>query len=219
MQKENLYYKNFTRDYAGTHLTKSKYNQYVCFHCSSGLGPHGTGGMTLYDNGYFCFSCRKSGDIFDLVGHFEGIEGYRNQLQRVNTNYQALSDADMINLNDGIYRNYITESTSWVFNERNSYIGDPSEDVSLYSPIVPGQPMYLMFGEFAWDTNNHWGWGDGYYTALFDEYNYWTDFATTGKQPDQKNYWSGYYRREAVESKAPAKITAKPTVTKHHAVF
>ena len=87
MQKENIYYKNFTRDYAGTHLTKSKYDQFVCPYCSSGLGPHGTGGMTLYNNGYFCFSCRKSGDIFDLVGHFEGIEGYRNQLQRVKELY------------------------------------------------------------------------------------------------------------------------------------
>ena len=87
MQKENIYYKNFTREYGKGHLTKSKYDQYVCPYCSSGLGPHGTGGMTLYDNGYFCFSCRKSGDIFDLVGHFEGIEGYRNQLQRVKELY------------------------------------------------------------------------------------------------------------------------------------
>ena len=87
MQKENIYYKNFTREYGEGHLTKSKYDQFVCPYCSSGLGPHGTGGMTLYDNGYFCFSCRKSGDIFDLVGHFEGIEGYRNQLQRVKELY------------------------------------------------------------------------------------------------------------------------------------
>ena len=28
MQKENIYYKRFTREYAGTHLTKSKYDQY-----------------------------------------------------------------------------------------------------------------------------------------------------------------------------------------------
>ena len=168
--------------------------------------------LTIYDIGYDTFSAHFNFPK-DKVQAGNVIKWGLTEFPQYYTNYQALSDADMINLNDGIYRNYITESTSWVFNERNSYIGDPSEDVSLYSPIVPGQPMYLMFGEFAWDTSNHWGWGDGYYTALFDEYNYWTDFATTGKQPDQKNYWSGYYRREAVESKAPAKITAKPTVT------
>ena len=169
--------------------------------------------LTIYDISYDSFSAHFNYPT-DKVQAGNVIKWGLTEFPQYYTNYQGLSDADMINLNDGAYHNYITESTTWVFNERNSYLGDPTvDDTALYSPIVPGQPMYLMFGEFAWDTNNHWGWGDGYYAPLFDEHNYWTDFAMTGKQPDQKNYWSGYYRRETVESKAPAKITAKPTVT------
>ena len=168
--------------------------------------------LTIYDIGYDSFSAHFNYPK-DKVQPGNVIKWGLTEFPQYYTNYQGLSDADMINLNDGAYHNYITESTTWVFNERNSYLGDPTvDDTALYSPIVPGQPMYLMLGEFAWDTNNHWGWGDGYYAALFDEHNYWTDFAMTGKQPDQKNYWSGYYRRETVESKAPTKMSAKPTV-------
>lgn len=100
MLKENLYYKNFTRDYAEKHLTPSKYDQYVCPYCSSGLGGHATGAMTLFDNGFFCFSCRKSGDIFDLIGHFEGIEGYRNQLRRVKELYGPVDPEKFPNEDD-----------------------------------------------------------------------------------------------------------------------
>lgn len=168
--------------------------------------------LTIYDVGYNTFSAHFNYPK-DKVQQGNVIKWGITEFPQYYTNYMGLSDADMINLNDGVYHNYITESTTWVFKEENSYIGDPAEDVALYSPIVPGQPMYFMLGEFTWDTNNHWGWGDGYYAPLFDHQNYWTDFAMTGKQPDQSKYWSGYYRREHVESKAPAKMSAKPTVT------
>lgn len=126
------------------------------------------------------------------------------------------SDAEMLNRNDTAYPIILRESTSWKFCDENSVITDPStgETYDFYSPIVPGQPMYFFVGEFAYDTTDHWGWGDGYYAPLFDLDNYWRDYAASGytKLPNQEEYWSGYYRKEYFESKAPSKMSAKPEV-------
>ena len=171
--------------------------------------------LTIFDIDYAQFSAHFNYPA-DKIQPGNVIKWGLTEFPQYYQNNTALSDADMINLNDGTYHNYISESTTWNFTEKNSIVGDPTtSDITYYSPIVPGQPMYFMLGEFTWDTNNHWGWGDGYYADLFDEVNYWKDFAVSGytKLPDQSNYWSGYYRREFVESKAPSKMSAKPTVT------
>ena len=123
------------------------------------------------------------------------------------------SDAEMLNLNDGIWHNYITESTTFRFSEEDSYI---NESDALYSPIVPGQPMYLMFGEYAYSSEqtDHWGWGAGYYDAQFDMTNFIADYYATGKFPtDDTPYWTGYYRKEFVMSKEPDKMSAKAEAT------
>ena len=123
------------------------------------------------------------------------------------------SDAEMLNLNDEIWHNYITESTTFTFSEKNSYI---NETDALYSPIVPGQPMYLMFGEYAYSSEqtDHWGWGAGYYEAQFDMTNFIADYYATGKFPaDDTPYWTGYYRKEFVMSKEPDKMSAKAEAT------
>ena len=133
------------------------------------------------------------------------------------TNASGHSDAEMINRHDTAWGPHIcfTDSKTWVFNELESYLDqDPNAEdaTALYSPIVPGQPMYLMIGEFTMDRTDHWGWGDGYYKPLFDINKYWADVNTTGTYPDQKNYWSGFYRRDFFQSKAPSKMSAKPEV-------
>ena len=133
---------------------------------------------------------------------------YRNRLD-------LLSDAEMLNLNDNDWHNYVTESKTFTFSEKNSYVGEPADDNALYSPIVPGQPMYLMFGEFAYSSEqeDHWGWGAGYYNALFDMNNFVADYYATGKFPtDDSKYWTGYYRKEFVMSKEPDKMSGKPEV-------
>ncbi len=131
------------------------------------------------------------------------------------TNLTGYSDADMINLHDTAWGNYITDSATWTFSELDSYLGkDPNaeDSAALYSPIVPGQPMYMILGEFTMDHTDHWGWGDGYYNPLFDQKAYWNVVNTTGQYPDQKDYWSGFYRRDFFQSKAPSKMSAKPEV-------
>ena len=69
--------KGYIRDYAEEMLTKSKSkDQYECIFCGSGTGRNGTGALTVYQTSFYCFSCQKSGDIFDLIQQVEGIGKY-----------------------------------------------------------------------------------------------------------------------------------------------
>ena len=66
--------KGYIRNYAEEMLTKSKSkDQYECIFCGSGTGTKGTGALTVYEEHFYCFSCQKSGDIFDLIQQAEGI--------------------------------------------------------------------------------------------------------------------------------------------------
>lgn len=61
-------------DYAEDMLTKSKgKDKYVCPFCDSGTLKNKTGALTIYPTNFYCFSCGKSGDIFDLVAEVEHI--------------------------------------------------------------------------------------------------------------------------------------------------
>ena len=94
--------------------------------------------------------------------------------------YQSMmnyTDADMMNLFDDIYHNYITENTVFVFNEENSILrdenGEPVTDeegsmITLWNPMVPGQLNYVLLGEFA-SGEHPWGFGQGYYLPLWDQ--------------------------------------------------
>ena len=62
-------------EYAAAELTRSKgKDKYVCPFCDSGMKANGTGALTIYENHYFCFSCQRKGDIFDLMQKIEGID-------------------------------------------------------------------------------------------------------------------------------------------------
>lgn len=58
------------------YLQKSKGRQYKCPFCGSGTGAHGTGALTYYPdtNTWTCFSCKKSGDVLDLMQQEQGID-------------------------------------------------------------------------------------------------------------------------------------------------
>lgn len=66
--------KGYIQDYAEEMLIKSKSKgQYECIFCGSGTGTNGTGALTIYPTSFYCFSCQKSGDIFDLIQQTERI--------------------------------------------------------------------------------------------------------------------------------------------------
>lgn len=78
--------------------TKSKNGLYQCPLCGSGTGKNKTGALSITSDGmsWKCFSCNKGGDIFDLVGGIEHIEGFTNRKKRVceilGIDYQATDD-------------------------------------------------------------------------------------------------------------------------------
>ena len=98
--------KGYIRDYAEEMLTKSKSkNQYECIFCGSGTGSNGTGALTIYENSFYCFSCRKSGDIFDLIQQAEGIP--KNEV------VQYAADKYGINLDNSAEREENADYTSF----------------------------------------------------------------------------------------------------------
>lgn len=64
-----------------THKSKGA-NMYVCPLCGSGTGSHSTGAFSIKGTSWKCFSCNKGGDIFDLIGEYEGIADHSEQLKR-----------------------------------------------------------------------------------------------------------------------------------------
>jgi len=67
---------------ATAYLKKSKSGLYICPFCGSGTGIHATGALKYYQktNTFTCFSCHKSGDVFDLFMHETGTD-YNTALQ------------------------------------------------------------------------------------------------------------------------------------------
>ena len=108
--------KGYIRDYAEEMLTKSKSkNQYECIFCGSGTGSNGTGALTIYENSFYCFSCRKSGDIFDLIQQAEGIP--KNEV------VQYAADKYGINLDNSAEREENADYTSF-YRECNKHLQD-----------------------------------------------------------------------------------------------
>lgn len=59
---------------------------YVCPLCGSGTGKNKTGAFSIFGNDptrWTCFACERYGDIFDLVGYVENLEGFEQQSKRV----------------------------------------------------------------------------------------------------------------------------------------
>lgn len=75
--------RHYLTEYVRSITPKSKGNQYVCPLCGSGTGKNKTGAFSIEDNGtnWKCFSCGEGGDVFDLVGKMNHLEGYRDQLK------------------------------------------------------------------------------------------------------------------------------------------
>lgn len=71
------------REFCEEHLEGRGSGFYVCPKCGSGNGPNHTAAFKVTGARWHCFACGASGDIFDLAGILDGIEGRRDQLQAV----------------------------------------------------------------------------------------------------------------------------------------
>lgn len=69
-------------DYVRSITTETSKGQYACPlpGCNSGKGKNHTGAFSIKDGiTWKCFSCDRSGDLFDLVGIHEGLQGFKDQ--------------------------------------------------------------------------------------------------------------------------------------------
>jgi len=56
--------------------------KWVCPLCGSGNGPRKSAAFSLNGDRWKCFSCQKGGDLLDLIGEVEHIDGYAERLHR-----------------------------------------------------------------------------------------------------------------------------------------
>ncbi len=83
------------RDYVESITEKSKGGLYICPLCGSGTGRSHTGAFSIDSKDptrWKCFSCGKSGDLFDLIGEVEHIAEPLAQLQRAGELYGIDTD-------------------------------------------------------------------------------------------------------------------------------
>ena len=83
--------KPYLQDYVERTTGKSKgQNMYICPLCGSGTGKSHTGAFSIDKKDptrWKCFSCGRSGDIFDLIGEVENIPEPLEQLKRAGELY------------------------------------------------------------------------------------------------------------------------------------
>lgn len=121
----------------------------------------------------------------------------------------ASSDASMLQANGGLY---MTSDTTITFNDENQvYIDEYGEEVVLHDPIVPGEPMVFFVGEFAWGESMY-GWGEGWYSALFDEMRYQEDLYSGSGDINEEDYWTGFFYKTQIRAREPEPLDAAVTV-------
>ena len=78
MITENEHLKQYLRDYVESITTPSRGNFYECPLCGSGKRKNGTGAFSINPKTNYetwkCYSCKESGDLFDLISKHEHID-------------------------------------------------------------------------------------------------------------------------------------------------
>ena len=141
--------------------------------------------------------------------------------------WMANMDAYMLEANG---QHYLDESTTLYYDEDHMYEtdenGEPILDesgmpISRYDPIVPGQPIVFMAGEFTWGESTY-GWGEGWYKALFDFDGYVAAGGGGGgellapsstRAVNEDDFWTGYFERLRISATEPTELNAKFTIT------
>ena len=69
--------------YCDDQLDKRGNRVYNCPFCGSGTHGHGTAAFSLDGKGHYkCFSCNEGGDLLDLIGKVEGLQGFEDRARR-----------------------------------------------------------------------------------------------------------------------------------------
>ncbi len=135
----------------------------------------------------------------------------------------GMTDAEMLLQNAGMM---LTESGDIFVDEEHSIATDPDtgEQYPIGDPLVPGEPVIFLAGEFAWGEDQFGGWGEGYYKWLFDYDKWMADMGggmggggVMSARPgvvraineNEAKYWSGYYQALNLKTQEPAHFDGK----------
>lgn len=99
-----------------------------------------------------------------------------------------------LNRNEAIYNNYFVGKYDLDINPNSRTFTKDGTTYAWYEPITPGQPIILLFGQYA--EGSHSAWGEGYYSPHFGQSN-----------P------SGYFRKETIVTTKPTTINTKADVS------
>ena len=106
-----------------THKSKGA-NMYVCPLCGSGTGSNSTGAFSIKDGtSWKCFSCNEGGDIFDLIGKYEGIADHSGQLKRAGEIFGITIDSYRATAQEG-FRAYQNQPKSEQYTHSNIHTTD-----------------------------------------------------------------------------------------------
>lgn len=103
---------------------------------------------------------------------------------------------------------YTQTSITVTYNDDNIYNGQDEfgEDIYLHDPIVPGEPLIFLAGEFGWGESMY-GWGEGWYSAMFDFAGY-DEALWGGEDVNEADYWTGHYAKMEFTSRMPEVLDA-----------
>ncbi len=125
----------------------------------------------------------------------------------------GVTDAELLLQNAGLV---LTESGDLFIDEEHSMATDPDtgEQYPIGDPLVPGEPVIFLSGEFGWGEDQFGGWGEGYYKWMFDYDRWMADMGGGGvmsARPGvvraineaEAKYWNGYYEARNFMTKQP----------------
>ncbi len=135
--------------------------------------------------------------------------------------FMAGLDAEMLEANG---QQYLTKDSTITYNDENIYLKDENgneilddmgEPWQFHDPYVPGEPLIFLAGEFDWGESTY-GWGEGWYKAMFDFDKYWAEAGGMGggmlldaSSPKEEDYWTGFFGKVEFQTTLPEKSTAK----------
>lgn len=82
MELDEIKTADHLREYCNHKLEIRGRDTYVCPVCGSGNGNKHTAAFHIYADHWKCFSCNAGGDLLDLIGAVEGLEGFNDRAER-----------------------------------------------------------------------------------------------------------------------------------------
>ena len=195
---------NYTLYVAATTVDDEYYGEVVTQDFSTGDYEED---VTMVDIGYNSFtvhvkvpeSVKETGNV--LRFSYGNLVMYNSN----KSGWMASSDAQTLEANGGFF--ITNDSTIYYGPENEVYIDEYGDEIVLHDPIVPGEPIIFLVGEFTWGESMY-GWGEGWYQALFDETAYQDALLNGTGDVNEEEYWTGYFYKTQIRAREPQVLNA-----------